>query len=243
MKWLKEMSLSNWVTACLVLVFIEIILFNSGMIFSFAVAGAFIYFGKRRWDRLYGKILLGVGALSLLTAVLSMVTLRILAVVLIVYLIMKYTESKKDPVTYRAKMESKFKEDKERLLLSKKPFFLNKWVGSHSTPDHSFEWEDIHLQNGIGDVLIDLSNTVLPDREVFISMRNLAGNITILVPYELDISIQHAAVAGEASIFKKHSSRLWNENLVYETEHYRSASQKVTIFTSVLVGDIEVKRV
>ncbi|MDZ5713419.1 cell wall-active antibiotics response protein LiaF [Jeotgalibacillus haloalkalitolerans] len=244
MEKLRQMSLSNWLTAGLIIVLIEIVVFNSGMIFSLVLSGGLLYFGRQSWQHMYGKILAGVGALMLLTAILSMVTLRILFVVLIIYLVLKYMETKKNPLVFEPVMRPEQDETgKEQLFVTKKPFFLNKWVGSHETPEHSYEWENIHLQNGIGDVRIDLSNTVLPDKEVFISLRNIAGKITILVPYELDISVQHSALAGEASILNSYTARLWNENVVYQSAGYDQAQQKCTILSSVWVGDIEVRRV
>lgn len=244
MEKLRQMSLSNWLTAGLIIVLIEIVLFNSGMIFSLVLSGGLLYFGKQAWQQMYGKILVGVGAIMLLTAILSMVTLRILFVILIINLILKYMETKKNPLIFEPVVKEKG-EDRggEQLFVTKRPFFLNQWVGSHETPDQSYEWENIHLQNGIGDVQIDLSNTVLPDKEVFISLRNIAGKITILVPYELEISVQHSALAGEASILSSYTARLWNENVVYQTEGYEMAHQKCTILSSVWIGDIEVKRV
>ncbi|MFB1083362.1 cell wall-active antibiotics response protein LiaF [Jeotgalibacillus sp. JSM ZJ347] len=244
MEKLRQMSLSNWLTAGIIIVLIEIVLFNNGMIFSLVLSGGLLYFGKQAWQQMYGKILVGVGAIMLLTAILSMVTLRILFVILIINLILKYMETKKSPLIFEPVVKEK-REDRggEQLFVTKRPLFLNQWVGSHETPDQSYEWENIHLQNGIGDVQIDLSNTVLPDKEVFISLRNIAGKITILVPYELEISVQHSALAGEASILSSYTARLWNENVVYQTESYEMAHQKCTILSSVWIGDIEVKRV
>ncbi|TFD99594.1 cell wall-active antibiotics response protein LiaF [Jeotgalibacillus salarius] len=240
---LQQMTLSNWLTAILIVVLVEIILFNSGMIFSLVLSGGLLYFGKQGWQHMYGKIMVGIGAVMLLMAILSMVTLRILFVVLIIYLILKYMETKKNPLIFEPVVKTEQTSEGEKVFTTKKPFFLNKWVGSHETPNQSYEWEDIHLQNGIGDVLIDLSNTVLPDREVFISLRNVTGNITILIPYELELSVQHSAFAGEVSILKAFSARLWNENVVYQSEGYQHAQQKCTILSSVWIGDLEVKRV
>lgn len=243
MEKLRQMSLSNWLTAGLIIVLVEIVLFNSGMIFSLVLSGGLLYFGKQAWKHMYGKILVGVGAIMLLTAILSMVTLRILFVILVINLILKYMETKKNPLIFEPVIKAEENHGEEQLLVTKKPFFFNQWVGSHETPDHSYEWENIHLQNGIGDVQIDLSNTVLPDKEAFISLRNVAGKIIILVPYELEISVQHSALAGEASILSSSTTRLWNENVVYQTEGYEAARQKCTILSSVWIGDIEVKRV
>ncbi|KIL50756.1 hypothetical protein KP77_13760 [Jeotgalibacillus alimentarius] len=243
MEKLRNMTLSNWLTAGLIIVLIEIVLFNSGMIFTLALSAGLLYFGKQGWQQMYGKILVGVGALMLLSAVLSMVTLRIIVVGLIIYLVIKYLDTKKNPLTFEPVVKMEERPAREQLLTAKRPFFQNKWVGSHETPDYSYEWDDIHLQNGIGDVRIDLSHTVLPEKEVMISLRNVAGKITILVPYELELSVQHSALAGEAVILQHQSKRLWNENIIYQSEGYSEAQQKCTIFSSVWIGDLEVRRI
>jgi lia operon protein LiaF len=101
----------------------------------------------------------------------------------------------------------------------------------------------MNLQTGIGDTIIDLSNTVLPKGEAVISVRNFIGNVRILVPYEIEVSILHSVITGYTEVFEHKEERVFNQLLQYETEHYVEAEQKVKIITSMILGNLEVKRI
>lgn len=76
-----------------------------------------------------------------------------------------------------------------------------------------------------------------------ISIRHMVGNIQVYVPYEVEVSIHHSSVFGRAHIFDKHHWNLMNKSLLYQTKAYDTNFPRVKIVTSVLSGDIEVKRI
>ena len=67
--------------------------------------------------------------------------------------------------------------------------------------------------------------------------------MTILIPYEIDISLRHSVIIGSASVFHFMQTRMWNESMHYTTQEYNVAPQKMKILTSMWIGDLEVKRV
>ncbi|KIL48280.1 cell wall-active antibiotics response protein LiaF [Jeotgalibacillus soli] len=240
----KTDAVSFWVLIGLVLLLIEVSFFDGGKLFSLFFSVLFIYFGRAKFHRLYGKILFGLGIISLAVGVITMFTIRFLLIALAIYWIREYLQSRKYPKVIALAIEEQRDELRtEELKFERQKLLINKWVGNQQTPSSSYEWQDIHIQNGIGDTTIDLSNTVLPKGESVISIRSSIGKITLLVPYELDIALRHSAVIGNASLFHHMPTRLWNESVQYETEQYREAAQKVKVVTSVWIGDIEVKRV
>ncbi|WP_167578701.1 cell wall-active antibiotics response protein LiaF [Jeotgalibacillus proteolyticus] len=243
-KELKANSISTWVLIAAGLVLIEILFFNNGMLFSLAFSGALLYFGRKSFHRFLGKVMFGLGLLSLIMTILSMFTLKLLLLFFIVYWINHYFQSKKEPEVITPVIEiSGIATNSEELIFKRQQLLSTKWVGNQHTPEHTYEWEDIQLQNGIGDIVIDLSNTVLPQGESVISIRSCIGKITIFIPYELDVNIHHSAIAGSADIFDYQSTRLWNESVAFQSQTYTEAHQKVKILTSAWAGDLEVKRV
>ncbi|MBC8845073.1 hypothetical protein IAI16_34355, partial [Escherichia coli] len=44
-------------------------------------------------------------------------------------------------------------------------FIRNQWFGNQRILDVVYEWDDINIQTGIGDTILDLGNTVLPTGE------------------------------------------------------------------------------
>ncbi|WP_347862098.1 cell wall-active antibiotics response protein LiaF [Salimicrobium sp. PL1-032A] len=211
----------------------EIFLFDGDNLFSLLFSGLLVYFGHRSYNRKAGKVMFWIGLVFLIMTIMSMAVVRFLLFLFLVLLIYNYTQSGK-----RSDSPS-FPEGP--VLTPEEPVLSSKLWGDDSTPS-SYAWNDINIHGGIGDKTIDLSRTVLPDKAL-ISIRHLIGNITIYVPYDTEIAIDHSSVIGRATIFDFEKKELWNQNIHYRTEHYGIASPGVRIVTSVFSGDIEVKRI
>lgn len=129
------------------------------------------------------------------------------------------------------------------MLVEKPSLFKNRLFGNQETPSHVYEWNDINILTGIGDTVIDLSLTVLPKGETVIFIRNIIGNVKVFVPYDVDLTLRHSAVVGSAEVFEHEEGRVLNQSLFVQTPGYDDAEQKIKIFTSMMVGNIEVKRI
>jgi lia operon protein LiaF len=84
---------------------------------------------------------------------------------------------------------------------------------------------------------------VLPKGETIIFIRNVIGNIQIQVPYEIEVSVHHSCIVGSTDVFENHQAQVFNQVLHLKTPGYDGAEQKVKIFTSLLVGNLEVSRI
>ncbi|WP_075980071.1 cell wall-active antibiotics response protein LiaF [Bacillus massilinigeriensis] len=225
-----------------IVLLLEVSFFNHGLIFSLLVAAGLIYLGRKRKPK--GKLLFWAGVTIIILNVFSMMTFRFLLIAILVYLFIQYGQSKKKPETIRPII----KEPSEPIhtegpIIKKEPLLENNLFGTQKTPEHVYEWDDINIQTGIGDTVIDLSYTVMPKGDTVIFIKNFIGNIQILVPYDLEVSINHSVIAGSTSIFDYHESRLLNHRLHFQTSGFENAEQRIKIFTSLLIGDIEVKRI
>jgi len=174
-----------------------------------------------------------------------MMTFKFFLLALLVHVVIQFIQTKKKPVyiqpVIREGAESEMPHEEE--LLKKKPLFTNRLMGRQQTPEHVYEWNDVNIQAGIGDTVIDLSYTVLPKGEAIIFIRNFVGNVQILVPYEVEVSVHHSTWMGTAKILNAHNAKMINEVLQFQTPDYETAVQKVRIVTSMMVGDLEVKRI
>jgi lia operon protein LiaF len=186
-------------------------------------------------------------------------TFRYLLCVVLLYIIVQFFQSQKQPKEIKPVIiEGNFNVEPEPFLKRQK-IFENKFFTSQQTPEHVYEWNDVNIQVGIGNTVIewndvniqvgigntviDLSDTVLPKGEAIISIRNIVGNVQILVPYEVEVHINHSVIAGTVAIFQDQEQRVINEAIVYETAEYESAEQKVKLITASITGKLEVKRV
>lgn len=220
---------------------LDIFFFNRGSIFSLIVAAGMIYLGRKWLPKTRGKLMLGAGIVFLALNALNMLVIKFLFLALLGVYIYQYSQRKKHPEKIIPNIQPSQGQSVKQV--TSKPLFQNKLIGGQKTPDHEYEWNDINIQTGFGDAVIDLSYTVLPKGESVIFIRNVMGKVTVHVPYDIEVSVHHSALFGNARIFDYEERALFNQLITIHTEDFEQAKQKVKIFTSVMIGDIEVKRV
>lgn len=234
----------NWIIiAGFILLLLEVLFFNGGLIVTFLLSIGCIYLGKKWKPRVMGKVFFWIGWLWLIITVLNMMTFRYFLCVVLLYIIVQFFQSQKHPKQIKPIILEAKTETGSDPFIKREKIFENKFFTSQMTPEHVYEWNDVNIQVGIGNTVIDLSDTVLPKGEAIISIRSLIGNVQVLVPYEVEVHVNHSVMAGTVAIFQDQEQRIVNETIVYETPEYVQAEQKVKLITSVIAGNLEVKRV
>ncbi len=234
----------NWIIIIGVLLFIiEISFFHGGLIISALFSGLLIYLGWKKFTKLWGKIVFWIGIISITFSILNMMAVRFLILADIALFVFHYIKSKKETEQIKPLLATLAEESEPVTKIRVTPIFDWRLFDDQKTVDRAYAWRDVNIHGVFGDRVIDLSNTVLPDDTAVISIRNLIGNIEIYVPYEVEVCIHHSAVFGRAAILGKYQDKLMNETLSYQTMHYDQARRRVKIITSILSGDIEVKRI
>jgi lia operon protein LiaF len=221
----------------------EILFFNSGLIFSLFISGGMIYLGRKRTGKKTGKILFIGGIIFFVLSIVNMMTFKFLLIAILLHFFIQFLNAKKHPKKITPEIISTEPTPQEETMIRTEPMFENIFLGQQKTPLGAYEWKDVNIQAGIGDTIIDLSFTMLPKGETVIFIRNLIGNIQILVPYDIDVSIQHSCILGSSTVFEHHDAKLFNRVLHLKTPGYETTEHKVKIFTSLIVGDLEVSRI
>ncbi|MUV36842.1 Protein LiaF [Lentibacillus sp. JNUCC-1] len=233
----------NWILIIGVVLFvIEIAFFHGGMIFSALFAGVFIYIGWKHYHELWGKIIFWLGTVGLLLSVLNMLAVRFFIIAAVIFFFVQYSKSKKEGAHVKPILPG-HQEVITDPLVKVETLFDHRVFDDQKTAETAYQWRDINIHGAFGDRVIDLSNTVLPEDTAIISIRHIVGNITIYVPYEVDVSIHHSSVFGRAHILGKHHLNLMNQSFHYQTPGYDQARTRVKVVTSILSGDIEVTRI
>ncbi|MDX8367234.1 cell wall-active antibiotics response protein LiaF [Cytobacillus sp. Hm23] len=234
----------SWIVVIIIaMLLLEVSFFNSGVIFSLIVSISLIYIGRKRMPKASGKILFWFGLLFTLLSVTGMMTFKLLLLVIIIFLINSFVQSKKEPSTIKPTIKEPEMIASEETLITRSPLMKNILIGQQQTPSHVYEWNDVNIQAGIGNTVIDLSYTVLPKGETIIFIRNFIGNIEVLIPYDLEVSIRHSVFIGSSTVFEVHDANMFNQVFSLQTPQYDNVDQKIKIVTSMIVGNIEVKRV
>ncbi|MBU9711001.1 cell wall-active antibiotics response protein LiaF [Evansella tamaricis] len=233
----------NWIFIIgVALLFAEIFFFNNGLIFGILFLSALIYIGKRMYENIVGKILFWIGVFILFFTIIDLMVARFIIIAAIVMFIISYRQSKDDPDYFSPELSEENVNSLPEPLVKVESIFVNQFSGNQSTDESPYKWRDINVHGGFGDRIIDLSNTVLPE-EAVISIRQLVGNIKVYVPYEVEVHVTHSAVFGRSTVFHKKQVSLFNQTFSYMTENYGTGKPRVKIVTSLLSGDIEVKRI
>jgi predicted membrane protein len=121
---------------------------------------------------------------------------------------------------------------------TKTTFFGDETIGQNE----KYEWDDININVGIGDTIIDLGNTLLPKEESIILVRKVIGRTRILVPMDVGVHIIHSTCVGKMT-FDGESFELKNETMNIYSDGFDEATRHIKIATDVLIGNLEVIRV
>ncbi|MCT6923662.1 MULTISPECIES: cell wall-active antibiotics response protein LiaF [Bacillales] len=224
MKRLTTDQFTFFLLGLLLVMLIELSLFHNGTVFLLFFGIISVYFGinKRR------KFLLWTGALFILIALFTLWSLRLYFIVLIGYLI--YKQLTKDEVTIEVTNQGWTSSTTK-----------NKLIETMATSTEPYKWEDVLLKRFIGDVVVDTTQTILPEGKSVITIQQAIGKVHIIVPYEVSIRLHYTTVYGEASCLHEPPKRLFNENLKFEDgqiDHKRL----LVINVSTWLGDVEVTR-
>ncbi|RHW41538.1 cell wall-active antibiotics response protein [Neobacillus notoginsengisoli] len=226
-----------------IILLLELAFFNSGLIFSLFLSGAMIYIGRKKSPSKFGRFLFWIGIIILAASLLNMMTLKLILIGMLVLFFIQFIQAKQAPKRIAPTIQVSEQDGPGTEMVRTKPLFENVLFGQQKTPEQVYEWNDINIHAGLGDTVIDLSYTLFPKGETVIFIRNFIGNIQILVPYEMEVSIHHSVVAGSTSVFGNEESKVLNQVFQLKTANYDQSVQKVKIFTSVIVGNLEVNRI
>ncbi len=221
---------------------LEVLFFNRGLIFSLLISSGMIYLGRKRGAKRKGKILFWAGIVFFCASIFNMMTFKFFLVAVLLHLFIQFASSKRNPKTISPILTEPKTLLEEETVVQCKPLLENVLFGQQKTPAGVYEWNDINIQSWVGDTVIDLSYTVFPKGETIIFIRSGIGNINILVPYDIEVSVHHSILAGTTSIFEYKDSKIFNKVVNIKTLGYEKADQKIKIFTSLAVGNLEVSR-
>lgn len=234
-----KMDLVDLLLIATVLLFlIEFLFINPALIFFILIWSGLAYFGKKSYYRPRGKIMFWIGIVFLFITVFNTLAVRFLILSFVVYFLFKWYKSKQNP-DYHTPQLFDLEEDvteKQGIL------FRNKWFGKQQTEKHAYEWKDINIQSGIGDMIVDLNYTMIPKSEPIIVIRNVFGNVRIIVPYDVEVSVNHSVIFGSIKVLDHVETNVWNRVLHLQTANYEASTQKVKVYTSMIVGKLEVVR-
>ncbi|WP_010632038.1 cell wall-active antibiotics response protein LiaF [Sporolactobacillus vineae] len=225
----------------LLLAVIQVTVAGWGFLFPACLFGSMVYYGRNHRKKPAGKLILWIGLFGLALTLLSLFVFRLVILGLVLLFLVDFIQKKRHPLRISPDPEIPNAAAGHTTLLN--TVLRNKWFGYQKTPEPEYPWQDINIQTGAGDTVIDLSRTILPKKGAVIFIRHLAGRIRILVPYDVGVSLHYSIMLGQMNFFGRSEARLINKSVTLQSEGYEEAGQKVKVFVSAVAGSLEVKRV
>ena len=179
------------------------------------------------------NFLLTIG-LVLLFLILMLNPYIIMAIVLgVVYVVINHFSQVKKKNRYAL---IRFREED----LKAKPI-RSQWIGSHTHDSDFYAFDDINIIRLTGSDTIDLSRVIVTGKNNVVIIRKIYGPTKILVPIDVSVKWETAAIYGSVRYFDFEEYDLRNESLKLWHED-EEALKVVKIIVSTLAGDIEVVR-
>lgn len=215
------------------------LLLNWKLLVPLLIGCFLIYYGLMKARRDAGKIYFIIGALLTIIPIMSTAFFKIFMIGAVIYGLIQYSKAKKQAQKLVIKTVPPGTKAK---VNRKKPYIKNRLTGNHRVVNEVFEWDDINIQCGFGNTIIDLGMTMLPPGDSIVLIRGFIGNIHLIVPFDASITVNHSAISGKLKIFN-HEEELLNSNVIYYTDENNEVStRRIKIITNVAFGDVEVRR-
>ncbi|PYI50883.1 cell wall-active antibiotics response protein LiaF [Paenibacillus flagellatus] len=103
-----------------------------------------------------------------------------------------------------------------------------------------WELKNTSMWNVVGEIYMDMSLVMLDQKETTIVLQGVFGDVDIVVPEFLGVSVQASALVGQINVGNEKETGLVNK-VVWQSPNYETSDQKVKLLVSYLVGDIDIK--
>jgi lia operon protein LiaF len=99
---------------------------------------------------------------------------------------------------------------------------------------------NMSVWNAIGEMRFDFSLALQEDPEVTVILQGLIGNLNIILPEDMAVSIEGSVLAGSLNVSGVRKDGLGNK-VSWQSPGYDSAEMKVKLIASYLVGEVNIK--
>jgi lia operon protein LiaF len=92
----------------------------------------------------------------------------------------------------------------------------------------------------IGETHIDLSMAILEKKETTLILQGVLGDIDIIVPEDIGVSVQATVVFGQIDVAAHKEAGVMNK-LFWQSPNYAQCDHQMKLIISYIVGDIDIK--
>lgn len=115
-------------------------------------------------------------------------------------------------------------------------------IGDVKYNEPNWAVEPLDLINGIGDYYLDFSRAFIPDKEIPIRISGWIGDVKIIVPADLEFSMDIHAGIGDIRVLGKTQDGI-AQNFSFKTAGFNEATRRITFDIELKIGDIRLDSV
>lgn len=116
------------------------------------------------------------------------------------------------------------------------------FIGEFNRGPGSWVLEDMDIHHGIGSVSLDLTQAIVPDREVFIDISGYVGEASIYLPPGLPFKAECSLSLGDITVLDQNESGS-GRYLKTQSFDYETATRKVNIRVHWRIGEISIRQI
>lgn len=211
-------------TSIALIILIELTVFNNGSVFLLIAGVALLFYSFKKNK----KKSFWIGLSFLFFAILSLWTLRLLIIGILVLILYKSLTKKEELIEIKHPIKHAHTEQ-------------NVLIGTTPAAIEGYKWKDLQIQRFIGDITIDVTETILPHGKSVIVISQSLGKVRIIVPYEVTLQLHYTTLYGEVTCFDYAPKQCVNENF-YVEDGEPDAKRVLVVYVTTWIGDVEVQR-
>lgn len=130
-----------------------------------------------------------------------------------------------------------------QILLNKKRQASNRFiVRGLSQNKTSWYVDDLYLNQFIGDITLDLTKAVIPNKEIFFEIHSSIGDLDIYIPSDLPLHAKCRVAIGDITVLDRSEEGV-GVALDVKTVDYDQAERKLNLAVSYRIGSVTVRRI
>lgn len=114
------------------------------------------------------------------------------------------------------------------------------FIGSIRYDREPWVLRDMSVWHAVGEMKFDFSQAIQEEREVTVILQGLIGNLNIIIPEDLGLSVEGSVYVGQLVIAGERREGIGNK-LIWQSSNYNQTEMKVKLIASYLVGEVNIK--
>lgn len=116
------------------------------------------------------------------------------------------------------------------------------FIGEYNKGPETWVLDDMQIHHGVGSVNLDLTQAIVPDREVFIDIEGYVGDASIYLPPGLPFKAECSLSLGEITVLDQNESGS-GRYIKTQSADYDTATRKVNIRVHWRIGEISIRQI